>query len=206
MPYKATKLDARIWSVLKREGPLSTRELADRVGADTKTVYQRCSRMEREFKRKKWIESQPRLSDRRLYFFPATGDVLTHSSQPRIAKTIQDLKGIARQHAVKRGAQLPDKVKNVLRRDYRKYLQDLAADLPERERQQVQSFEGQLMAVLNGTRLSAVVGLMGLRGFRPKIRVWWLRGGAPASLPGFPTDNHGPEPEPSSLPGTETKN
>lgn len=193
MAYQATELDARICGVLRRDGPLSTPELANRLGADTKTVYERCRRMEREFKPKGWMDSEARASDRRLHFFPATGDVLTHSNRPRIDGAIRDLKEIARRHPVKRGAQLPVEVKNALRRDYHDYLQGLATSLSDRERRQVQAFERQLMAVLGGTKLSDVLGLMGLRSFRPKIRVWGLLPGAPASLPGYPT-NGDPEP------------
>ncbi len=197
MTYRPGDLEDRIWAALRNNGPLSTAELAAEVGEETKTVYQRCRTMQRHAR--KYMRSTTREGDRPLYFFPATGDVLTNTSYKRIGKVMHDLRDIAHRHPVKRGKQLPEATKKALKRDYTMYLDGLAARSKGAEREQIQAFEGQLMAVLSGTRLSDILGMTGVRPFRPMIRVWQRLPKAPerfASAAGLPGNGGGEPPPP----------
>ncbi len=162
-------LDRGILSALNGNGPVSTAELAKVTKADRNAIYRRCKQLEARFG---FLESAAGLSEQRLFFFPATGHVLNRSNYRDIDDVIGRLKGIVRKHPIKNGTQLPPAVKDALRKDFTKYLHELAAECPPRSRMQIEGFERELMTVLRGTTKSDVVGLFGLRPFRPKIRKW----------------------------------
>jgi len=191
MKWHFDDLDRRIYKAMKEPGhPLSTRELADAVGEDRAKVYRRLCRMQKILAEHdvshEWMETSLVDSSRPLFFFPATGDVLTSTNHAQIDKVVGDLKGIAHTVRVPRGAQLTPEVKRTLVKKYRSYLGNMAARAPARERAHVQAFESQLMAVMSGTMLSDVLGFFGLRKFTPKERVWDLLPGAPIELPEDP--------------------
>ena len=183
MNQRGTDLVYEIWAAL-REGPLSTTELAKKVGAHPSTVRRHVKRMETLWP--KWVKSDEVPTGRRLFFFPTTGDILTETTHDRIEEIVGDLRAIARRQPVKPGVQLPGKVKNALRRDYRAYLGNLAGRADKKEKRQIKAFEGQLMAVMNGTDLSDVLAFFGVRPFIAKVKKWRILPAAPVSFPGYP--------------------
>lgn len=190
MRWTFDDLDRRIYDVMKAGGELSTRDVADRVGADRAKVYRRLVRMERIFAdhdvSKEWMESTLADAPRPLYFFPATGDVLTAANFAAIDKIIAELKRIALSVGPS-GTKVDDDVKRTLIAKYHDYLSRMAAKAAPRERAQIEHFERQLIAVIGHTWISDVLRFFGLRRFVPKERHWDFLAGAPLELPGSPS-------------------
>lgn len=171
-----SQVDAAILDSLNGNGSLSTSDLADAVEEDPRRIYQRCRRLEQTG----FLSSATRQSTRRLFFFPATGAVLNRANYGDVDRLIGELKGIARRHVIPRGAQIPGPIKDAIRTEYRRYIHKLADGVSQREQQQLESFELELMSALSNTTLSDVVGCIGLRPFFAKIKVWVSR--VPESL------------------------
>jgi predicted ArsR family transcriptional regulator len=164
--------DLRLIETLRAE-PQATSDAADILGVSPHQAYAACRRLERLGLLTSTLETSPQ----RLIFFPATGQVLSHSNHEHIESIVADLKAIARrvvhQHGVPRGGQLPKNVKVQLRREYRAYFSTLAARVSDAsERTKIRAFEAQLMAVLQGTRLRDVLAMTGARLMHPKLRRW----------------------------------
>jgi Winged helix-turn-helix DNA-binding len=71
------------------DGPLATPELADRVGAERSPVAYRCKRLEEKFG---LLTSDLDKSDRKIFFFPVTGEVMTRANHDRIMAIIARMK------------------------------------------------------------------------------------------------------------------
>lgn len=162
-------LDQRILSELE-SGPLSTSQLARRVGMKTDQVRRLCKRLERD----DILRSERRRRKRPLLFFPTSGDIITQTNYKDIQKLIEQLKGIAQQYQLPRKAEIPKDIKVDLRNKYKTFLREYAADLTPRQQKQVRAFENQLMTVLNHTNIADVLGPIGLRGFFPEVIYWSL--------------------------------
>ena len=68
-----------------RGGPLSTGALADEVGANRGSVYRTCTRMERDG----ILTSDLKRSNKRLFYCPLTGEVLTSDNYDEIMELIE---------------------------------------------------------------------------------------------------------------------
>lgn len=162
------EIDREITALLARDGPLSTREVADRVGISRATAYRRCRKLEKS----NGVTSQLVPSDHPLYFFPVTGDVLTSANYQDLGSTIAKLKKIGRSVGAKPRTQLTPKQKSELLAKYRREFTRLEKAASPSERVRIESFERQLLTVMAGTTLADVVGLFGLRAFYAKERMW----------------------------------
>lgn len=182
--------DVKILRVLQASaGPLSTADLARKVLRDQagdsrarSRVHRRCERLTR---RAQLLSTEKVPSPRKLYFFPATGDVLNKSNFGGVQEAVDALREIGRRHPLPRGAQIPPKVKEELRREYLACLRQLAAKASPVERQRLRAFEAELMRVLSGTTRSSVARLFGLRPFHPKEDTWKLADGGRSIEPGL---------------------
>ncbi len=113
MRNKLDELDFKILLAMKEEGPLTTAQIAEEVGAPRDFVYRRCRRIARLLPSgnpTSLVSSELVESNRNLYFFPATGQVLTNTTYGQIDSVVSDLKGIARKR-VKPRTQIPEDTK-----------------------------------------------------------------------------------------------
>jgi hypothetical protein len=166
--------DLAILAMLRRKGHLPTPALTRQgpgAGPGTHRIYQRCLRMEDQAH---VLTSQKVKSQKVLFYFPGTGDVLGRNNFSEIQQAVDALREIARRHKVPPRTQIPETVKEELRREYRTYLHHLAAAAEPLERPKITSFERDLMRVLKGTTVSDVVTCVSLRGFHPKVRDWQI--------------------------------
>jgi hypothetical protein len=151
------------------EVSMTTANVRDVLGRDSRNVYRRCRRLESQIG---LLRSARRKSDRKLYFFPVTGQVLSHTNHGQIGRVLSDLQAIAQRRGLPPRVQIPPATKRSLMADYRRYLQKLAASSPSKDREHLTSFERELIGVVSGTSLSDVLGLLGVRPFRPWTRTW----------------------------------
>ncbi len=129
---------------------------------------------------------------------------MNRANYEEIDGVVAHLKGIVANYPIKRGSQIPLKVKDGLRRDFTAYLDDFAASSDPRYRDKILSFERELLEVLNGTTKSDVTGSIGLKGFYPKERRWKL----PPIVKPMLTLREGEKDEPASskTPATDAGN
>ena len=139
-------------------------------------AYRRCRRVEDLG----ILASDRRKSGQMRYFFPVTRQVLTRTTYPGIVKVIQDLQAIARREAPG-GATIPHEVRRLLLDLFVQYLRRLAAKATPKEREQVEAFLRELIAVLSATTRSEVIRLVGIRPFHPWVREWWIADAARAA-------------------------
>jgi len=134
-------------------------------------AYRRCRRLEELG----LLASNRRKSGQMRYFFPVTRQVLTRTSYPGIMQIIQDLQAIARRVAPEGGrARISLEVRRLLLDLFVEYLRRLAAQATPREREQIEAFLRELVAVLSATTRSEVIRLVGIRPFYPWVREWWI--------------------------------
>lgn len=152
-------------------GWVATPHVGRTIGMSGRTAYPRCKRLD---ERLGLLRSDRIKRDRPLFFFPVTGKVLTGANYDDVQKVVRALEAIARRTGLKSGVRIPAALKGRLVTEYRRYFLRLRQGKPNEIRQQIDHFERQLMAVLSGTTLSDVVGFLGIRPFRPWIRVWRL--------------------------------
>lgn len=157
------------------DAPVATADLNRALGDDGRRAYGRCKRME---ERIGLLRSHARPGDALRCFFPVTGDILTQTTVPQIQGVIEDLKQIALGSGLGTGRQIPEPLKRTLTAKYRGYFARLREGKSDRVQAQIGSFEGELMRVFQGTTLSDVIGLLGVRSFHPRIREWQLDYGA----------------------------
>jgi len=86
MPKLLSKLENAIILALA-EGPLQTKDLVKTVMEEHGTVYRRCKRFEERFG---LLTSDLKKSDKLLFFFPVTHEVVTKENYDRIKKEIDE--------------------------------------------------------------------------------------------------------------------
>jgi len=162
--------DLAILLLLIGEGrPVTTPEISGTSGVAD--AYRRCRRLEELG----LLASDRRKSGQRRYFFPVTRQVLTRTTYSGIVQIIQDLQAIARREAPDGGsAVIPLEVRRRLLDLFVQYLRRLAAQAAPREREQIEAFLRELVAVLSATTRSEVIRLVGIRPFYPWVREWWI--------------------------------
>jgi len=134
-------------------------------------AYDRCRRLEELG----LLASSRRKSNQRRYFFPVTRQVLTRTTYPGIMQIIEDLKAIARREAPGEGSvRVSLAVRQLLLDLFVEYLRRVAAQATPEEREQIEAFLRELVAVLSATTRSEVVRLVGIRPFYPWVREWWI--------------------------------
>ena len=172
---KATEDDVRdsrdIVRFLRENGRQSTTsDLAAKTKMKPNQALRRCKRLQMAG----ILRSEKRRSERSLFFFPTSGDVITQTNYEDIQKLIDRLRSIAQQYQLPRKVSIPDAIKEDLRKQYRIFLREYATDLSPRQQKQVRAFEKELMTTLNDTNLSDILQRIGLRRFSPKILIWIL--------------------------------
>jgi len=130
MHARVTELDRQIVGLLQRDGPLSTRQIAERLEVDRGRVYRRCRKLR---ERTELLRAQQGRSDRPVFLFPVTGEVVTKGSRDRIDALVQDLDDLVWRYA-QRGKSLTDPEKKKLRTALLDRVRSLEPDEEQMER------------------------------------------------------------------------
>ena len=158
-----TGLGDRILAWLEKEGPQTTRELADGLEAGLGQIFDEC----RELEDADRVISE--LLKFRAFFFPPTGEALGRANHERIGRMAAELRAILKRHRVPGD-------RDALRAELRAHFSDLyqrPALAPHREA--MESFEEELMqAVRQAKTRSSLMRLIGPLPVGRGGRLWAL--------------------------------
>jgi DNA-binding MarR family transcriptional regulator len=162
-------VEAQILAALEAAGPMTTRELAARLGMDTGRVYRVCKKLEAAGQISSTVV---KTNASRVYFYPMTREVMTGESFERIGELTDLLRSAIQEHG------LPED-REALVSELQRVFQGLYArsDL-EPYREAIQDFEEELLAAAeSATKRGDVTRLLGIRQMRPNARRWALSSG-----------------------------
>ena len=175
MSIQLTVVDCQILEVVARDGPLSTADLAEKVGENRGRVYRRCQQLA---KAQELSESKGP-SPRKLFFSTVTGEVVTRRNRDRIQKILDELDRVVWRHA-RKAKSLTDDQKAAIRRDVEAALRDLG--LPPARRKIVRRRLSEALEACGG---SHATGALASVPFSPIASYWAPAGNAEVPYP-FP--------------------
>ncbi|HSS41882.1 MAG TPA: hypothetical protein VLK37_04945 [Solirubrobacterales bacterium] len=158
-------MDAPIVQALEAAGPLSTRQLSIRLGADHQHVYRRCKQLEKDGR----LTSDLVGSDgKNIFFFPMTREIVTTDNHDRIEAMTEAIAEIIRAHA------LPLE-RTQLAAALELQFERLAERSSGGAGGTIEEFAIEVLnAVASADKRSDVTKHLGIRPMRPTARVWAL--------------------------------
>lgn len=147
-------------AILEAAGPLTTRQLAEKLGANGSWVYRICKQMERDGR----LASKLVKGSSRVFFFPATREVVHHGSYARIQAVDKRLRTVVGQFS------LPGQREQMV-----VALESAFQELIESTSQNaaLEEFQEELLAaVLEAKKRGDVTSHLGLRPMHPNTRRW----------------------------------
>ncbi len=176
-------IDRRITDEIAAHGkaaPISTTQLAERLVLDRTLVYRRC----RSLQERGLLAGRRQKSPKVLFFSPVSGQVLSKTSYDRVTELVGKLKAVIdevdERHGLDNRRALTDRDKKLLRPEFRKLFARERHRKSQARKRQIDGFERQLFAIMNGTPAS---DLYGLRGYHPTEIGWTDAIGGPLPPP-----------------------
>lgn len=162
------ELDGQIRLLLRDEGPLTTTEVAERLGVDRDLAYRRLRRLIDHHGAGYRLSMTLEDSGRRHSFFPVTGEPMTKGNYTRIKTAIARMKTIAREVGATEGVPLTAKQRGTLLTRYRLELVRLKKESPRQTHPKIDDWERRMTAAMAGP---GFLGL-GLPSFPVMVGVW----------------------------------
>lgn len=154
------RLPGEIIEVLKDEGPLTSRALAERLREDARYVAILCGQLEEEG----WLVRGKKAEKKRLFFAPVTGEVVHGGNYYRLQRLLRELREIVDQHG------LGPSLAAALQRFFAALLTK-----PELEshHKQIARFRDEMLDAARGAESeSDVRAMVGLRPFFRQVVTW----------------------------------
>lgn len=155
------RLPGEIIEVLKKEGPLTSSDLAEHLREDARYVTILCEQLEEEG----WLVRGNKKAEKRLFFTPLTGEVVHGGNFERVQRLLRELRDIVDRHGLKPS----------LTAALQKFFAGvLARPQLEPYHKQIARFRDEMLAVARNASQSEVRALIRMRPFFRTVVTWNL--------------------------------